>query len=637
MNWGDLRVRVLLLATLPVLLTTLLLVLVSVRDRLQDVEDGLVERGRSLASQLAVASEYGLFSGNIDALDTVLAGVLREPGVVGGLIRDADGHVVVSGGELSASRQVVPPGESSFVLERGQHRLVITQQVQHQGVPFSDLFTLDDEVARSEVLGTLVLHLSYDQIRQARREIIVKGLALGLIVLIVAIAFAVRIGRGITKPIRTVSDAVDRIGQGDFDARVGFADLAGDLQRLAQGVNSMAERLATSQGDLRRQVDLATRELALKKEEAERSNEAKTRFLAAASHDLRQPIHALSMFVDQLLRQDLEGEARHLVQRVGESTDVLSRLLNALLDVSRLDAGALVPQPRRCALQPILDHIQLEFGAPAEQRGLRLRLRPTTTWVETDPMMLERVIMNLVSNAIRYTDQGSVMVAVRARHDSVRIEVRDSGRGIPAEAQQLVFAEFVQLGNPERDHRKGLGLGLSIVRRTCSLLKHPLELRSAAGRGSVFSVIVPRVAAPVVAPAANETPGESASVGRRVLLVDDEPGDVNANDALLAGWDYQVMRADSPAAAFAAISSGFVPDAVVGRQHLLSPPDGEDLLAALRARLGSRLPAIVLSAEGDPRIVTTTRAEYVAYLSLPMRPAKFRAALQGLLGERAAG
>lgn len=635
MSRGDIRVRVLLLATLPVLLTTLLLVAVSVHDRLQDVEDGLVERGRSLASQLAVASEYGLFSGNIDALDTVLAGVLREPGVVGGLIRDADGHVVVSGGELSASRQVVPPGESSFVLERGQHRLIITQQVQHQGVPFSDLFTLEDETARPALLGTLVIHLSYDQVRLAREGIIIKGLALGLIVLIVAIAFAVRIGRGITQPIRTVSEAVDRIGQGDFEARVAVEDVAGDLLRLSQGVNSMAERLAVSQADLRRQVDLATRELALKKEEAERSNEAKTRFLAAASHDLRQPIHALSMFVDQLLRQDLEGEARHLVQRVGESTDVLSRLLNALLDVSRLDAGALVPQPRRCALQPILDHIQLEFGAPAEQRGLRLRLRPTSAWIESDPMMLERVIMNLVSNAIRYTDRGSVMVAVRARRDSVRIEVRDSGRGIPAEAQQLVFSEFVQLGNPERDHRKGLGLGLSIVRRMCSLLKHPLELRSAAGRGSVFSVVVPRVAAPAPQPMAGAPVVDPTNPGRRVLLIDDEPDAVDANDAMLSGWDYQVMRADSRNAAFAALAAGFVPDAVVGRQHLLSPAEGEDLLAALRTRVGRRLPAIVLSGEGDPRVVKTAHAEHVAYLSLPVRPAKFRAALQGLLGERA--
>lgn len=636
MKWADLRVRVLLLATLPVLLTTLLLVAVSVRDRLQDVEDGLVERGRSLASQLAVASEYGLFSGNIDALDALLAGALREPGVVGGLIRDADGHVVVSGGELSAHREVIPPGETSFVLERQQHRLVITQQVLRQGVPFNDLFNLDDEAARTEILGALQLHLSYDQVREARREIVIKGLALGLVVLILAIAFAVRIGRGITQPIRTVSEAVERIGGGDFAARVAYASLAGDLRRLSEGVNSMAGRLDASQSDLRRQVELATRELAIKKEEAERSNEAKTRFLAAASHDLRQPIHALSMFVDQLSRQDIEGEVAHLAQRIAESTDVLSRLLNALLDVSRLDAGALVPQLRRCALQPILEHIQIEFSAVAAERGLRLRLRPTTAWVETDPMMLERVIMNLVSNAVRYTDQGSVVVAVRARRETVRIEVRDSGRGIPVEAQQLVFSEFVQLGNPERDHRKGLGLGLSIVRRMCALLKHPLEMRSAAGRGSVFAVTVPRVSPPAVAlPAGLSAAPETRAAGRRVLLIDDEHDAVDANDALLAGWDYQVQRADSASAALAALAAGFEPDAVVGRQRILSPDGGEDLLAELRARVGARLPAIMLSSEGDPRVVNASHSENVAYLTLPVRPAKFRAALQGLLGEHA--
>ena len=233
---------------------------------------------------------------------------------------------------------------------------------------------------------------------------------------------------------------------------------------------------ATLVESLRRryQVETLAADLRAQKELAEQASQAKSRFLAAASHDLRQPVHALSLFVGALGQRPLDGESRRLVGHVQGAVDSMGTMFNALLDVSQLDAGMVPVNPRVLALRPLLQRIADDEGALAQRKGLRLRLNAPELAVRCDPVLLERVLRNLVSNAVHYTDRGGVLLSARVRGGAVRVRVQDTGIGIAPQRQAEVFQEFVQLHNPERDRAKGLGLGLAIVRRLVDLLDVPL-------------------------------------------------------------------------------------------------------------------------------------------------------------------
>jgi signal transduction histidine kinase len=218
---------------------------------------------------------------------------------------------------------------------------------------------------------------------------------------------------------------------------------------------------------------------------------AKSRFLASASHDLRQPLHALRFFVDAL-PEHTSPAGKPVVENIRRSLSAMDDLFSALLDVSRLEAGVIESHIATVPVASVLERIQFEFEPLARRKGLALTVVRSSAWVRSDPALLERIIRNFVSNAVRYTDRGGLVVGCRPRSNEVRIDVWDSGRGIPANRQQEIFQEFRQLDIPERDHRDGFGLGLAIVERVARLLNHPIELRSVVGRGSRFSVTVPR-------------------------------------------------------------------------------------------------------------------------------------------------
>jgi signal transduction histidine kinase len=232
---------------------------------------------------------------------------------------------------------------------------------------------------------------------------------------------------------------------------------------------AMTDELAGSHDLLEERVREATQELAGQKNAAERANTAKSRFLAAASHDLRQPLHALSLFATDLQRQLRSGTAKELprlAEQIAASTTILGELLDSLLDISRLDVAGIKPDSRPAPVQPIFERLANSFRRAATDRNITLRFRPSRLWVESDPIMLERMIANLVSNALRYTQPGGcVLVAARSRGNRVSIEVRDNGIGIAAEHQAAIFAEFYQVGNVAREQNKGLGLGLSAGHR----------------------------------------------------------------------------------------------------------------------------------------------------------------------------
>ncbi|MBP2300638.1 ATP-binding protein [Azospirillum picis] len=276
-----------------------------------------------------------------------------------------------------------------------------------------------------------------------------------------------------------------------IEALVIFRPMTRQVRRQFTEILRMAETIEQANATLEQQVRDRTAELHAAKTAAEQAHLAKSRFLAHASHDLQQPLQAIGMFTGMLERQPQNGKAAALLTDLKAAQRSMRDLLNAILDISKLESGVVTPKPADVPLSPLLDQLEAEFAGLAEAKGLRLRTVPTGVVVRSDPAMLERIIRNLIANAIRYTDTGGVLVGCRTRGDSVSIEVYDTGRGIPEADRRRIFEEFVQLDRADRDRSEGIGLGLAIVERLARLLGHPVTVRSTEGRGTVFAVRVP--------------------------------------------------------------------------------------------------------------------------------------------------
>lgn len=391
--------------------------------------------------------------------------------------------------------------------------------------------------------------------------------------------------------------------------------------------------------DLERRVRIANAELGQQlaqvqtaRIEAERASLAKSRFFAAASHDLRQPLHSLGFFAAALNQHATSSEARDLVGRIGDSIAALEALFNELLDLSKLDAGAIGVHRRSVSLQELFDRLAREFHAQAVQQELRMRFVPTRLVVATDPILLERILMNLVSNALRYTARGGVVIGARRRGDQVCVEVWDSGVGIAADKHEHIFDEFYQVGNPGRDRRRGLGLGLAIVRRLTVLLGHQLTLTSAPGQGTRFRLWLPRAdGAPEPLSGIDQSEWLNTFAGRRVLLVDDDPDIRLATATLLGQWGLAVRTAASIQEVDAVLGAGFVPELAIVDLRLDAIDDGIDLIERLRARLGASLPAFLLSGDTGAAEIARVRASGVPLLTKPVSPARLKSALHSYL------
>lgn len=359
--------------------------------------------------------------------------------------------------------------------------------------------------------------------------------------------------------------------------------------------------------------------------------DAQARFLAAASHDLRQPMQALGLFVEELAAKPHPPDQRRLVSQIGAATEALQGLVDSLLDLSRLEAGATVPRRRPVALRPVFDRLRDAYARRAREAGLRYRVNDTTAWVETDPVLLDRILHNLVSNALRYTPHGgTVLVAVRRRSGGLAIEVRDNGIGIDAAYQDSVFDEFVQLGNPERDRRKGLGLGLAIVRRAAELLGHPVTLRSAPGRGSVFALLLPQTSA---ASPEGDACCETLLIdftGLTFAVVDDDSATREALTRTLEAWGCHVVAGAGPDAVLDACE-GHPPDALIADWHLPGAGGDGAVVQRFRARFGASLPALAVNGDLTQEARHGAHAAGVPVLAKPVRAAPLRAALRRLL------
>jgi signal transduction histidine kinase/CheY-like chemotaxis protein len=373
--------------------------------------------------------------------------------------------------------------------------------------------------------------------------------------------------------------------------------------------------------DLRRQKDAA-----------EDANIAKSRFLASASHDLRQPVHALGMFVGALRARPMDEDARRLVEHIDHSIAAMDGLFTSLLDISRLDAGVIHTHRQPCPIAPMLARICGDHAEEAAAKGIRLSHVSCSRCVDTDPTLLERILRNLVCNAVRYTDKGRVLVCCRRRGDWLSVEVRDTGRGIPAHEQEKVFQEFYQLGNPERDRSKGLGLGLAIVKRLTGLLEIPLMLRSSPGKGTMFAVSV-RIAA---TPDSGESEPEATSaygVGAHgtILVVDDELAIRAAMQSLLTSWGYQVISAGSTAEMIdRAVTLPSPPDLIISDYRLRDAEDGISAIRRLQSEFNEDIPGMLITGDTAPDRLKEAQESGFLLLHKPVSNSKLRAAIVNL-------
>jgi signal transduction histidine kinase/CheY-like chemotaxis protein len=394
-----------------------------------------------------------------------------------------------------------------------------------------------------------------------------------------------------------------------------------------------AEALERANATLERRVRERTRELtrlnaelARAKAEADDANVSKTRFIAAASHDILQPLNAARLYVTSLIERQRAGDDAGLVQNIDASLEAVEEIFAALLDISRLDTGAMQPEMTDFRIDELLARLEVEFAPLAREKGLDLIFMPCSLAVRSDRRLLRRLLQNLVSNAIKYTPRGSVLVGCRRRGSQLRIEVYDTGIGIPHAKRRAVFKEFHRLDQGARVAR-GVGLGLSIVERIGRVLDCEVTLKSAFGRGSRFSVEVPRAAAVAAAPALHAAAKAPAGqlTGTVVLCIDNERVILDGMQTLLGGWGCRVLKAADLAEALAAIEgSGTEPDGLLVDYHL-DGGNGLGAISELRRRYGRDLAAILVTADRSLLVRDEARAAGVNVLNKPVKPASLRA------------
>ncbi|RRU95549.1 response regulator [Stutzerimonas xanthomarina] len=392
-------------------------------------------------------------------------------------------------------------------------------------------------------------------------------------------------------------------------------------------------RLLQLNEELEQRVAERTCELREARDAAEAANLSKDKYLAAASHDLLQPLNAARLLISTLRERKLPQNELHLVERAHQALEGAEDLLTDLLDISKLDQAAIKPDIDIYSLDDVLLPLVSEFQSVAAAAGLQLKHYIPRVAIKTDFRLLTRILRNFLSNACRYTDQGCVLVGARMRAGALRIEVWDTGRGIPEEELQSIFLEFNQLGIGRSAKRSGVGLGLAIVDRIASMLGYQVLVRSKPGRGSVFSIDVPlaeampreRVAAPAVVPQLGDP-----LPGRRLLVIDNEESILLSMAALLEQWGCTVVTAIDEQSAMTALD-GVAPDAILADYHLDHGLTGWDVVLAVRGRFNQALPVVMITADRSDQCRQQLQGCGVPVLNKPVKPGKMRSVLSHLL------
>ena len=410
-----------------------------------------------------------------------------------------------------------------------------------------------------------------------------------------------------------------------------------DVTPSFEAAEALERANATLEKRVRDRTEELTRlntELALAKSTAEDANISKTRFLAAASHDILQPLNAARLYVTSLVERQNGGEDSRLVENIDDSLEAIEEILGALLDISRLDAGAMTPSITSFKIGDLMRSLEIEFAPSARAKGLELTFVPCSLPVESDRSLLRRLLQNFISNAIKYTPHGRVLVGCRRDGQTLKICVYDTGVGIPIIKRGEIFKEFHRLDQGARIAR-GLGLGLSIVERLARVLNHRIAINANPGGGSVFSVTVPTAkAVNYVAAVTSATPlSRTPMSGALIVCIENDAAILDGMRTLLTAWDAEVIAVSDPEAAIEAIEAagGRVTGLLV--DYHLDRGNGVAAIRDIRRRFGEGIPAILITADRSPHVRAAAREETIAVLNKPVKPASLRA----LIGQWRAG
>jgi len=372
---------------------------------------------------------------------------------------------------------------------------------------------------------------------------------------------------------------------------------------------------------------------------AEEANRSKSLFFAAANHDLRQPLHSLGLFATALRNNSAGRSSQALVDQILQCTESLEQLFDNLLDISKLDAGQVEVKREVVAVDTVFDRLRGTFSGPAQDKGLRMSVRRSKLTLGTDATLLFRVLSNLVSNSLRYTESGGILVACRRRGNVAKVEVWDTGIGIPADQHERIFEEFYQLNNPSRDRSRGLGLGLATVRRIVQLLGHPLWLRSTVGKGSRFTIEVP-VADPARVQSITATVEQKVPNligGKLIVVIDDEESVRLGMLSLLESWGCKCVAAADSAEALRTLNGNTrTPDFIIADLRLRGENTGIDAIRELRAELGNGIPAVLISGDTATEQLRKVSAAGLTMMHKPLKAVRLRALLNHEFAKRIA-
>ncbi|MBJ2158912.1 ATP-binding response regulator [Variovorax sp. IB41] len=600
--------QLILLALVPATAATLTAIAVLTRQHLGNLTELMRANAQTVALQVATVAQAPLSRMDKRALQRTAQSGTYQPHVQQVQIWTEDGEIVANSETVDRARgeglQVVVP----IVADDGRHN------------------------------GKVMVEIGLSAVQNARRSVWLNvAVVLGFSLVGVGLA-GWWAARRISEPIRALGKAVDRLGAGE-DASVAIEGTL-EVQHLQLGFNQAARALAESRRLLQSRVNEATSELARKNALLEVASQAKTRLLAAASHDLRQPLHALTLFSDGLANGETDPVKLQRIGHIRECVESLDRLFSELLNLSQLDAGVLQPQWADFPLDRLFDEISRNFRSVAEQQGLRLVARKTELWVRCDYVMLSRILNNLVSNSLRHTIEGGVLIGARRRGKGVRIDVVDTGVGIAAHHQTRVFEEFYQVeptGRQSARGARGMGLGLATVQRLAELLNTRVELSSRLHKGTCVRVLVrsapAALPAPVPSPVVAGIEDEEASLANlRILVIDDERTILEGLIVVLANWGAEVMAAQTRAEALALADTWEQPPDVVVSDLLLQGGDnGLDVIAALERHprgIGAGTARLLVTGETKPDRLREVASAGITVLYKPVSPRVLRQAIQ---------
>ncbi|MBQ8106572.1 MULTISPECIES: hybrid sensor histidine kinase/response regulator [unclassified Afipia] len=398
--------------------------------------------------------------------------------------------------------------------------------------------------------------------------------------------------------------------------------------------NRVLERTRQLQEALR-SIERSNDDLLRAKQQAEAASSLKSSVLISVTHDLLQPLNAARLTLSTLSEMDIPGQGAALIGQVDRSLLTLEDLLRTLLDISKLDAGVLKPDIRPITVASLFEPLRQEFAPVAAKRGVALRILPSPYAVVSDPLMMRRILQNLLSNALRYTQKGGVLMGCRPRGDRLCIQVHDTGPGIPEAQQQAIFVEF-QRGESSDGDQAGFGLGLSIVHRFATELGHDIQLNSRLGRGSTFSITLPRAKSEDVVEAGREVQHldfrYNVLEGRKVLLIENDPSSAEAMAALLEKWGCDVATTTSATDAMDNIGAlGEPPDAIIADLHLDHGENGLDAVNSIREQIKIDVPAIIVTADYSTEAEREAAVYGLELLRKPIKPAEMRSLLSFLL------